>query len=233
MNLLALDTATEACSAAVLCYGKVYAHFEVVGRDHTQRLLSVVALVMQQANLKHSQLHGIACGIGPGSFAGVRIAVAFAKGLALAHELPVVGVSSLALLAQGAIRQHGASAVLPAIDARMGEVYWGAYASQNGLAVALQPEAVSPPQAVSAGLLHGPWLAAGTGWGAYASELLNAAGEPFHSSPQALPDARDALALALPFFESGHAMPADALAPTYLRNNVALTLVQQAALKRG
>ena len=232
MNLLAIDTATEACSAAVYRDGKTFARLEVVGRDHTQRLLDVIAEVMTEARLGYAELNGIACGNGPGSFAGVRIAVAFTKGLALAHELPVVAVSSLAMLAQAAIREHQAAAVLAAIDARMGEVYWGCYRNQQGLAVALQPDAVAAPQAVSSGALAGQvWYGTGTGWGAHAAALSAAAGEPRHCLPGALPAALDALALSRPIFESGGAMAADTLNPLYLRNQVALTLLEQAALK--
>ena len=231
MNLLAIDTATEACSAAVWGDGKVSSRFEIVGRDHTQRLLPVVQAAMTEAGLRYADLDGIVCGVGPGSFAGVRIAVAFAKGAAFAHDLPVVGVSSLAMLAQAAISEQGASAVLAAVDARMGEVYWGCYLSRQGIAVPLQPEVVCPPHAVSVVTAQPRWHAAGTGWGVYPAELAAAADEPVFCDGKALPNALHALTLALPSFESGEAFSPDALAPTYLRNQVALTLVQQAALR--
>lgn len=229
MKLLALDTATEACSAAVWIDGVVHAHFEIAGRDHTQRLLPVVAGVLAEAGLRYSQLDGLVCGVGPGSFAGVRIGVAFAKGVALAHELPVLGVSSLALLAQCALSAAGAEQVLVAIDARMGEVYFQAFErSADGLARACSEAVVCAAAAVPVPATRGPWLAVGTGWGTYPSELRMRLGcEISHIDGAALPQAADAFALAAPVFQAGELLPADALQPIYLRNRVALTLMEQ------
>lgn len=233
MKLLAFDTATEACSAAVWVDGVMHAHFEIVGRDHTQRLIPIVAKVLADAGLRYSQLDGLVCGLGPGSFAGVRIGVAFAKGVALAHELPVLGVSSLALLAQGALRQHGSTPVLVAIDARMGEVYCQAFERDvAGLAQPLAAANVCAPTAVVTPPHRDAWQASGTGWGVYEAvlrEQVKGAISPIDGS--ALPHAADAFALALPVFERGAVLAADALQPIYLRNNVALTLVQQQLLR--
>lgn len=235
MNLLAIDTATEACSAAVWKDGALHSRFELVGRDHTQRLLQVVGAVMADAGLRYGDLQGIACGVGPGSFAGVRIAVAFCKGLALAHETPVLGLSSLALLAQGQLRREpSAQHIAAAIDARMGEVYCGLFANVDGLAVALGPEQVAAPASVRGWPQSVPAFdAVGTGWPAYSAALSNALGQPHNALTNSYPDALDALVLARPIFESGGGFAADTLAPTYLRNNVALTLVQQRAAKAG
>ena len=102
MKIFALDTATEACSVALWLDGETVERFEIAGRDHTQRLPAMAKALMADAGLAWSQLDGLVCGIGPGSFAGVRIGVAYTQGLALAHGQPVVGVSSLAMLAAGA-----------------------------------------------------------------------------------------------------------------------------------
>lgn len=229
MKLLALDTATEACSAAVWIDGVVHAHFEIAGRDHTQRLLPVIAGVLAEAGLRYSQLDGLVCGVGPGSFAGVRIGVAFAKGVALAHELPVVGVSSLSLLAQRALSASEAERVLVAIDARMGEVYFQPFERDAwGVAQAVGEAVVAAPDAVQLPRAPGLWLAAGTGWGTYEAALRERLGcEISAVNGAALPQAADACALAVPIFKRGQAPVADALQPIYLRNNVALTLLQQ------
>ena len=230
MKLLALDTATEACSAAVWADGVIHAHFEIAGRDHTQRLLPAAATVLAQAGFGYSQLDGLVCGVGPGSFAGVRIAVALAKGVALAHALPVVGVSSLALLAQRALRLDGGiDRVLVAIDARMGEVYFQPFESgADGLAVALAEAVVVAPTGVPVAPAPGPWLAVGTGWGSYEAELRAATGADIHQvEGSALPQAADGFALAVPMFRCGETMTPDALQPVYLRNRVALTLLEQ------
>lgn len=229
MKLLALDTATEACSAAVWVDGAIHARFEIAGRDHTQRLLPAVAAVLAEAGLRYGQLDGLVCGLGPGSFAGVRIGVAFTKGVALAHELPVVGVSSLALLAQRALNAGGAERVLAAIDARMGEVYFQCFERDaNGLARALSEAVVAAPNAVPLLPQSGPWLAAGSAWASYPAELVTRLACEINAiDGAALPQAADAFALAVPIFERGETQPADALQPIYLRNRVALTLVEQ------
>ena len=182
-----------------------------------------------QAGLHYSQLDGLVCGLGPGSFAGVRIGVAFAKGVALAHELPVVGVSSLALLAQRALSAAGAERVLVAIDARMGEVYFQSFGrGADGLAIALQDAVVAAPDAVTLSSEIGVWQAVGTGWGTYEAELrARLACEISGVDGAALPRAGDGFALAVPIFMRGEAQIADALQPIYLRNQVALTLLQQ------
>ena len=231
MKLLALDTATEACSVALWVDGALLERFELAGRDHTQRLPVMLHALMAEAGLGYSQLDGLVCGLGPGSFAGVRIGVAYLQGLALAHGQPALGVSSLAMLAQGAIRRSGAEQVLAAIDARMDEVYYAAYGRDAaGLALPLGEARVCRPELVPA--QPGRWLAVGTGWGRYEPVLRAAtAADLLAVDGQALPTAGDALRLALPAFVSGAAGDAGLLAPIYLRNRIALTLREQAALR--
>lgn len=231
MKLLALDTATEACSVALSVDGRIEERFETAGRSHTERMMPMVQELMAGAGLAFSQLDGIACGVGPGSFAGVRIGVGFVKGLSLALDRPVVGVSSLPAMALRAIR-GGAPQVLAAIDARMNEVYWGVYGvGADGLPQALRDETVCAPAGVPA-VDPGDWVAVGTGWGAYPDALKAAAGvEPRLVLADALPHAEDILRLALPVFAAGQAVSGDLLLPVYLRNKVALTLVEQAALR--
>lgn len=227
---LAIDTATEACSVALSLGGRITGRWEVVQREHTQKLLPLIQALMADAGRAFGQLDGIVCGIGPGSFAGVRIGVGVAKGIALAHDLPAVGVSSLAMLAQREMRLHGATQVAAVIDARMNEVYFGGYRrNARGLAEPAVAERVGAAAAVPA-LTGGPWHGVGTGWAAYEPALRQAFAAGFaRIEPAALPHAEDALHLALPEFAAGHAISSDALAPVYLRDNVALTLAEQAA----
>lgn len=231
MKLLAIDTATEACSVAAFLDGQVVERFETAGRSHTERLMPMVQQVLGDSGLSLAQLDGLVCGIGPGSFAGVRIGVGFVKGLALALDRPVVGVSSLPALALRAMRQ-GADRVLAAIDARMNEVYWGVYQrGAGGLPRALQAELVAGPAEVPPAA-PAQWIAVGSGWGSYGETLrLAARVQPVQVLADALPHAEDLLRLALPEFVAGHAISADGLAPLYLRNKVALTLSEQAALR--
>ena len=232
MKILAIDTATEACSAALWLDGEVRERFELTGREHTQKLMPQVEALMAECGVSFKQLDGIVCGHGPGSFAGVRIGVGYVKGLGLALDRPVLGVSSLAMLALRAAREHKVTRVLSAIDARMNEVYFGAFEVIDGKLRELAPEIVAAPAAIPVAPA-GRWIGAGTGWGAYGKELTAAtAADLLQVLPEALPHAADALRLAVPDFEAGHAINADALTPVYLRNKVALTLVEQAALRK-
>lgn len=229
MKVLAIDTATEACSAALHVDNHVLARFELAGRSHTERLMPMVQALMAEAGLRFAQLDAYVCGIGPGSFAGVRIGVGYIKGLALAIDRPVMPVSSLATLALPLLRT-GHSRVLAAIDARLDEVYLGEYtADVDGLPQLLGPERVCAPMDVRVSM-PGPWAAAGSGWDRYRAVLqtaIGAAAEPVLAD--ALPRAEDALAIGLPSLLAGQGVSADALVPAYVRNKVALTLDEQRA----
>ena len=131
-TLLALDTATEACSVALLHDGRVLSHYEVAPRMHAQRLLPMIQQLLGEAGIAASALDAIAFGRGPGAFTGVRIAIGVVQGLAFALDRPVLPVSNLAVLAQRALREQGATQVAAAIDARMDEVYWGCYRAEAG-----------------------------------------------------------------------------------------------------
>ena len=232
MNVLAVDTATEACSAALHVGGRTIARFEVAGRTHTGRLMPMVHALMAEAGLGFGQLDGYVCGVGPGSFAGVRIGVGYVKGLALAIDRPVLPVSSLATLALPLLRA-GHARVLAAIDARLDEVYLGEYgADADGRPQPWVAERVCAPVDARVSM-SGSWAAAGSGWARYREVLEAAIGttvEPVLAD--ALPRAEDALTIGLPSLRAGQGINADALAPAYLRNKVALTLVEQRARRR-
>lgn len=231
MRLLSLDTATEACSTALWIDGAVRARFEIAGRTHTQVLLPMVHGLMAEAGVGFSQLDGLVCGVGPGSFAGVRIAVGFAKGLAMALDLPVLPATSLETLAQQAIGRGGRQ-VIVAIDARMSEIYFGAFvADKLGIATLQAPARVMPPGQLVFDRL-GDWAGVGTGWGTY-EKILRAgiAAKVSDVDGAALPRAEDAFARAVPAFLAGRVASADELSPVYLRDKVALTLVEQQRLR--
>jgi tRNA threonylcarbamoyladenosine biosynthesis protein TsaB len=234
MKILAIDTATEACSVALWLDGELRERFAVAGREHSGLLPAMVHGLAADCGLRLGQLDGIVCGRGPGSFAGVRIGIAFAKGLALGLDRPAAGVSSLAMLAQGAILRSGARQVLAAIDARMGEIYWGVYVAAAGVALALIDEAVIPPSRATAPE-PGEYAAAGSGWRAYERELRRvlSTANIADIEPDALPRAADALPIALPLFAAGNAPDGAALRPVYLRNRVALTSAEQALARAG
>ncbi|WP_313455959.1 tRNA (adenosine(37)-N6)-threonylcarbamoyltransferase complex dimerization subunit type 1 TsaB [Pseudomonas sp.] len=217
-TLLALDTATEACSVALLHDGKVTSHYEVIPRMHAQKLLPMIKQLLADAGVPLSAVDAIAFGRGPGAFTGVRIAIGVVQGLAFALERPVLPVSNLAALAQGALREHGAQQVAAAIDARMDEVYWGCYQANGGEMRLQGREAVLPPEQVAlpAGC-SGEWFGAGTGW-SYAERL---AVQATTSNATALPHALDILSLAGFAWARGEAIVAEQAQPVYLRDNVA------------
>ncbi len=229
MNILALDTATEACSAALMVNGAVLARYDVAGRSHTEKMIPMVRELLSDAGIGFAQLDAYVCGIGPGSFAGVRIGLGFMKGLSLAHDRPAVGVSSLAAMALPALRA-GAVRVLSVIDARMNEVYVGAYAADGqGLPRLLVPEQVCAPTALAHCAGDG-WQGVGSGWGSHEAALRASSGllqVPLQA--QALPHAEDALCIGAPQLARGEGGPLDLMVPVYLRNKVALTLKEQQA----
>ncbi len=169
-RILALDTATEACSAALLNQQQIDARFEIAPRDHTQRILPLVEELLLAGQLELTDLDALAFGRGPGSFTGVRIGIGIAQGLALGAALPMIAVSTLATMAEGAWRLHGTRRVLTAIDARMGEVYWAEYQrDEQGRWQGEASESVLTPEAAVARMqaLTGEWMTAGTGWEAF------------------------------------------------------------------
>lgn len=218
-TLLALDTATEACSVALLHDGKVFSHYEVIPRLHAQRLLPMIKDLLAEAGVALADVEAIAFGRGPGAFTGVRIAIGVVQGLAFALQRPVLPVSNLAVLAQRALREHGATQVATAIDARMDEVYWGCYREEQGEMRLLGREAVQAPElAALPADGTGEWFAAGTGWGSYAARLPSA---PSQRAPDMLPHALDLLTLAGFAWARGEALPAEMAQPVYLRDQVA------------
>ena len=230
MKLLAIETATEACSVAVHVDGTVLERFEIAPRRHAELTLPWAAQLLAEAGISRNQLDAVAISRGPGAFTGVRLAIAIAQGIALAIDRPLLAVSTLQTLALRA--PAGQGQVLAAIDARMGEVYTGRFACVDGHWQALDAEQVLPPQQV---LLEGRgWFGVGTGFAAADGALVQAAGDALAGvDASALPHAADVATLALAAWQRGEAIAPELVEPTYLRNNVALTLAEQQALRES
>lgn len=221
-RILAIDTATEACSVALWNNGEIQVLFELCQREHTQRILPLVQQILAEGQLALSQLDALAFGRGPGSFTGVRIGIGVAQGLALGADLPMLGISTLQTMAQGAWRETGAQRVLAAIDARMGEVYWGQFErQQNGEWLEKANEAVLSPVQVQERVLHlqGQWATVGTGWQAY-PDLAVHTGLTFSDGKILLPHAEDMLPLAIQAWQKGLQVSVENSEPVYLRNEV-------------
>lgn len=138
MRILAFDTSTSVCSVAVADNGRVHLSEKSGIRKHERVLFEQIDRAMDKMRLSFPDLDGVAFGRGPGSFMGVRITVAAAHAFGYVHQLPLIGLSTLEVLAQQAIERCGAQRILAVLDARGGEVYYGYYRAQGGIAV---PEA--------------------------------------------------------------------------------------------
>ena len=227
MKILAIDTSTEACSAALLNDAEVIQRYEIAPRQHAELILGMCDELLAETNSKLSELNAIAFGRGPGAFTGVRIATGVVQGIAFAHELPVVPVSSLAAMAFAAWQQNGASHVMTAIDARMGEVYWACYECSDEGVKEIVAEQVCPPEQVNLPS-SGQWLGLGSGWDTYQQELSTAAGQLVTKSDGAcFPQAQYIAMLAARSVEKGETLPAAQAMPVYLRDNVAKKKAEQ------
>jgi tRNA threonylcarbamoyladenosine biosynthesis protein TsaB len=221
MRILAIETSTAACSAALCVEGRVLERYVLAPRQHAALILPMIESLLAEADIVVRQLDAIAFGRGPGAFTGVRIAASIVQGIAFAAELPVVPVSTLAALALGAMRETGETQVLAALDARKDEVYWGCY-RQSGETLVLHgsesvclPGSVPPPG-------PGRWVGAGSGWLAYGEALLQRCGDDvIRVLPDLEPRAGDVARLGLHDFLQGRAVVAAAAVPVYLRDNVA------------
>tara|TARA_R110001583_G_scaffold16561_14_gene67843 strand:- start:10110 stop:10820 length:711 start_codon:yes stop_codon:yes gene_type:complete len=224
LNILCVDTSTEACSVAVLKQddkqSALFDTFMFAPREHTVKILPTVESVLAEANLSVSDIDIVAYGRGPGSFTGVRIGISIAQGLAFGIEKPMVGVSTLQAMAQQAYKTEGLSSVYAAIDARMGEVYFAHYQLIGDLMTLVGEEVVIKPDALIANQLtiveHSGLV--GSGWKAY-SELL----DYFNISTLLeieFPSSKYMLDQICSDVEKGLAVQPELATPVYLRDKV-------------
>ena len=221
-----METATDACSCALEYSGAVVTRHAVEPRRHTELLLPMVDAVLAEAGVGLGALDAVAFGRGPGSFTGLRIACAVAQGLGFGAGRPLVAVSTLQVIAAGLHRSQGVPRVLVALDARMGEVYWGGFEWDGSLMAPAFEESVVPPHAVRVPATGGPWAGAGSGWSACRTDLDQCVAARLGRRPDTvdaarLPEAFDMLAPAKAALEAGLAVAPEDAAPVYLRSNVA------------
>ena len=234
MKILAVETSTDACSAALFVDGEIQEKFAVSPREHTKLILPMIAELMAAAQLKPQQLNAIALSRGPGSFTGVRIAGGVVQGLALGADLPVVPVSTLAALAQDCFNQHAAAQLAyTAMDARMAEIFWGIYQRNHlGLAELSGAEAVGP--AAEAFSNAGSGYGVGSGWPAYQAQLnTRLGGQIIAISDNIYPKAAAVAQLGAYGYANGQAVPVEEAMPVYLRDKVAQTQQERNQAKNG
>jgi tRNA threonylcarbamoyladenosine biosynthesis protein TsaB len=219
MKILALDAATEACSAALLHGARISEHFEVIGRGHAARLLPMADELLQEAGLAVGDLDAIAFGRGPGGFTGLRIAAGVAQGLAAGVARPILPVSNLAAVAACAARESGATRVLACMDARMGEVYWAAYDCAGERPMLAGAEHLALPGAVS--LPSGaPWFGAGHGFAAHPGIASRLGPALAGVDDTILPRASDIARIGAADLAAGKGLVAAQGLPVYLRDDV-------------
>ena len=222
MKLLALDTATDACSAALWIDGEISLLESIEPRRHSEYILAMIEQLLAAAELRPGQLDGLAFGCGPGSFTGLRIAAGVAQGIAFGADLPVVPVSSLAALALGAATALHATHLLPALDARMGELYWAGYrlTGDAELELVIAEAVVAPLHAELPS--EGAWVGVGDGWASHGATLRQRGGRLITAlDPERLPSAREIARLGAVGLRNGEGVSAEQAQPRYLRNQVA------------
>jgi len=196
-SILALDASTEVCSVALQHNGCVTQRACELARSHSKVLLPMVDELLAEASLTLKGLDAIVVTRGPGSFTGIRISIGIAQGLSYGAGIPLVGVSSLAALAQGAFAKYSDhnAIYVPAFDARMGEVYWASYRIVDGILICSHAPSVSAPEQLYAYVqeqgCNGTIVGGGHGWSLDGSAVA----QPQIMDAALLPDAQNMFSL--------------------------------------
>lgn len=227
MNILAIDSCSEMCSAALLFNGKRYEQHELTQRGHSNLILGMIESLFDQSASSLADVDVLAFGRGPGSFTGVRVGVSVAQGIAFARDIPVVAISSLAALAQKAANELEAEYIAVAMDARMGEIYCAHYHFDGQVLRLLDKEQVCDP-ADFLPYYQGECVGVGTAWHQYETPLKENFGLLVTQvEADYYPEAANVITLAEVEVLAGNLMSADQALPVYLRDNVAKKKAQQ------
>jgi tRNA threonylcarbamoyladenosine biosynthesis protein TsaB len=226
MRILALDTATRACSTALLTADGAFTREVLTERGHAGHILAMIDALLAEAAVALECVDVLAFGCGPGSFTGVRLAASVAQGLAFAARLPVVPVSDLRAVAQRALDlDTGLAHVLVCNDARMQEVYWACFDRDTiGLAAAHGAEHVG---AIGGIALPASWAGAiggaGRGFQVYPELACSLRVRLAAVQDELLPRALEIARLAQPEAAAGRTCRAEEAIPVYLRDDVTRT----------
>jgi tRNA threonylcarbamoyladenosine biosynthesis protein TsaB len=218
MNILAFDTSSSACSIALQCGDNIRSLHKIAPMQQARLILPMIQELMSEFSLEFAALDAIAYGRGPGSFTGIRIASSVAQGIAFAAQKPVISVSSLAILAETMLMEYQCANTLVAVDARMDQIYWAAYAAGSNGHVECEGEEYLCAAKDIPLVKKTNWCGAGDGWEKYADELKKCLGfTPTATYPAVQPEAKALLALARIKFENKQWTTADQALPVYLR----------------
>ncbi|WP_331828694.1 tRNA (adenosine(37)-N6)-threonylcarbamoyltransferase complex dimerization subunit type 1 TsaB [Candidatus Blochmannia sp. SNP] len=232
-RILAFDTTTELCSVALMIDHNIYDHKIIASRRHAEKILPMINELLAEVGVTLKSLDCIIFNRGPGSFVGIRIGICVAQGLALGADLPLVEVSSLVVLAQGAWRIFSIKQVISTIDARMGELYCARYyrVSDNNCWRCYSNESIMTAEVIAAELTccnttlqQGSWVLAGTGWNNYSVlENIKISDTIFLRKIVMSPEARDMLPLGIHNWRNKMFLTPNQAQPIYLRNKIVST----------
>lgn len=218
-TLLAIDTATEACSAALQKDGATSVRYQIAPQKHNTLIFDMCRQLFSGSGTTFDQLDALIFGRGPGSFTGVRIAVSLAQSVTYTRDIPLVPVSNLKAVAQIAMDKYDAENICVAMDARMEEIYYACFRrNKQGIAQKVTEEAVLSPAKIQAPKDFN-CIGVGTGWKCAGDVLSQRLGDKLMSiDPDILPTAEIMLKLAHPQIQSGKTHASEQITPTYLRN---------------
>ena len=218
VKILAIETSSELCSAALWLDGEVDAREAAAGQRHSELLLPMIGELLERRALRIADLDALAYGCGPGSFTGLRIACGVTQGIALGASLPVVGIGTLTALAEAT----QATKAICCLDARMGEIYFAAYEKRGLVWHAVHEPVLCRPEAAPE-VAGTDWTGCGSGFRAHRAALgQRYAGRMAGILDEVAPHAREVAILAARAFERGGGADAAQAAPLYLRDKVAL-----------
>lgn len=224
-NILAFDTATNACTVALQVGAKVYARHEIAPSQHAKLLLPLINDLLSEAKINLSDLNAVAFGCGPGSFMGVRLATATAQGLAFGLNIPLISISTLQILAQTA----GGKNVVAGWDARMDEIYWGFYGcDEKGVMQAKQDDALCTPAAIDTNTIFNvPFMLAGNAWSVYKEKLpIQIFSQASEIQTELYPDAKAMLTIATAKYLQNEIVSPENAHPHYIRHHVVHTTLK-------
>ncbi len=218
--VLALETSTEWCSTALYDARELHTRSALAPREHTQVIMEQIDALLEESGRMPEELTALAFGRGPGTFTGVRVAASIAHGMAIANGALLWPISSLSALAWDLGSRHEGQ-VLVAMDARLQQVYWGAYTVEDDTLQVLRPESITDAEELPVLLeeLSGGWTGGGSAW--EIPELAAALDARVQASDAAArPQAQAVLELALRTYSEGEGVSIEEAEPTYLRHPV-------------
>ncbi|CAL1329504.1 tRNA (adenosine(37)-N6)-threonylcarbamoyltransferase complex dimerization subunit type 1 TsaB [Candidatus Providencia siddallii] len=217
-RILAIDTSTNACSVALFYNEKIVSRFLISVNEHSKKILPMIDEILSEVKIKLSELNAIVFSKGPGSFTGIRVGIGISQGLAFGSNLPLIGLSTLMILAEGAYRVTGQSKILVGINAKMSKIFFSKYyRNKNNIWIGEKFEVLISLKEIKIFLdsLIGKWYCAGNCWDIY-PELLDSKKIIF--SKIIFPCAKDMLFIVRDLLYKNKIIKIEDIKPTYLLN---------------